>query len=112
MDIETAKLGFQILQFIATGAVGVYVYLTNRDKVTNERITRLEDDLDGKLDTHGERIATLEEAAKHSPSRNELALIHEKINRATESIGELSGEFKGVKTTLNLIHQYLLTGGK
>lgn len=112
MDIEFWKFGFQVLQFLITGALAVYVYLSNRDKVTNDRISKLEDDLDDKLDGHGERIAKLETRTENSPTHDDLSGIHEKINAVSASISTLSGEFTGVRNLLNTIHQYLLQGGK
>ncbi|MBI5659883.1 MAG: hypothetical protein HZC43_10140 [Nitrosomonadales bacterium] len=112
MDIEVLKLGFQVLQFLVTGALAVYVYLSNKDKVTNDRIGKLEDDLDLKLDGHGERISALETQTRNSPTHSHLSEIHEKINKVGSDISSLSGEFTGVRNLLNTIHQYLLQGGK
>jgi len=66
MDLELAKFLFQVLTFLMTGGIGVYVYLSNKNKVTNDRIGKLEDDLDAKLDGHIERIVALEAKAESS----------------------------------------------
>lgn len=105
------KLGFQVLQFLMTGGVGIYVYLSNRDKVTNDRIGKLEDDIDEKMDDQGQRIAKLEVRAESSPTHDDLSGLHEKINDVNASINSLAGEFGGVRNLLNTLHQYLLNGG-
>jgi hypothetical protein len=109
IDIELAKFLFQVLTFLMTGGIGIYVYLSNKDKVTNDRIGKLEDDLDLKLDGHGERIATLESSAiKH----RDLAELHEKINSVSGDMKTLSGEFSAVRNLLMMLNEYMVKGGK
>lgn len=103
MDIETAKFLFQILQFLLTGGIGIYVYLTAKNRVTNERISVLENDLDTKLDSHGERIASLEASAKGAPTHNDLSAIHEKINKVGGDVREMAGALRGVNDNLQLL---------
>lgn len=112
MDLELAKFLFQVLTFLMTAAVGVYVYMSNKDKVTNDRIGKLEEDLDNKLDGHIERIVALETKAENSLTHNDLADIHEKINKIDSAISSLSGKFTGVSNLLDTLHHYLLNGGK
>lgn len=112
MDLELAKFLFQVLTFLMTGGIGIYVYLSNKDKVTNDRIGALEEDLDRKLDGHIERIVALETKAENSLTHNDLADIHEKINKIGSDISSLSGKFTGVSNLLDTLHHYLLNGGK
>lgn len=112
MDIETIKLVVQVGQFVLTSAVGFYVYLVNKDRVTNERISKLENGLDGRLDDHADRIARLEERAKHAPTHDDLGELHEKINSVNEHLKTLSGEFTTYKGLLNAIHDFIMKGGK
>lgn len=112
MDLETAKLAFQVLQFLLTGGVAIYVYMSNKDKVTNDRITKMESDIDATLDKHGERIARMEEAADHAPTHDDLGRIHEKVNRTMELMGGLAGEMKALTSSVHLIHEHLLKGAK
>lgn len=112
MDTELMKLIFQVVQFMATCGIGIFVYLSNKDKVTNDRIGKLEDDLDDKIDGHVERIVALETRVKSSVSHNDLADIHNKINKIGTDISSLSGEFTGVSNLLNTLHSYLLNGAQ
>lgn len=136
MDIETAKFAFQILQFLLTGGIGIYVWLSNKDKVTNDRVGKIAESVDGKIDAHAERIARLEQgaescetaqrtcpvhaerlaqleaAADRSPTHEDLGRLHEKINDVSGALQTLVGEFKGVHRTLDLIHEHLLKGGR
>lgn len=112
MDIETLKFGFQVLQFLATGAIGVYVYISNKNRVTNDRITGLENDLDARLDGQNERVAKFEEALQHAPTHADLSGLHKRITEVGGDVKLLRGEFKGSKHTLDLIHEHLMNGGK
>lgn len=102
------KFGFQVLQFLLTGGIGIYVYMTNKDKVTNDRITDLEKDIDKKSDDHGERIAKLEARVEKAPTHDDLAKLHEKINEVSACVNRLEGEFIGASRTLQLIHETLM----
>ncbi|ARO88166.1 hypothetical protein EBAPG3_010470 [Nitrosospira lacus] len=112
MDIETLKFGFQVLQFVATGAIGIYVYISNKNRVTNDRITTLESDIDSRLDGQGIRIAKVEEALNHTPTHSDLGALHDRITSVGKGVDFLAGEFKGVKNVLNVIHQHLMNGTK
>jgi len=57
MDLDAAKFWFQVAQTLITAALGVYVYISNRNRVTNERISSLERDMDTRIDGHTERLA-------------------------------------------------------
>lgn len=111
IDFQLLNFGFEVFQSVATACVGIYVYLTNRDKVTNDRITNLEDGVDKRLDSHSDRLARLEEAVQHVPTHEDLGDIHTRINDVAAGLSTLTGEVNGMHTTLNLIHQYLLNGG-
>jgi chromosome segregation ATPase len=69
-------------------------------------------EIDRRLSDHRERISRLEVAADAAPSHEHLADLHERINGIAEDVSSLSGEFKGAKHTLELIHSFLLNGGK
>lgn len=108
MGVEWVTFWFQVLQFLLMCGISFYVYISNRDKVTNDRIGRLEEDLDAKFDGHIERIAALETRAESALTHNDLADIHEKINKIGSDISLLSGEFTGVRNLLNTVHTHLL----
>lgn len=103
MDIETAKLAFQILQFLITGGIAVYVYLASKDRVTNERINGLENDLDGKFDNHGERIARLETHGQNAPTHSDLGDLHNKVNTVDLKVSAQGGKLDAIDATLRMI---------
>lgn len=83
-----------------------------REITMDERFKRMEEDLEGKAPHYNERISYLEANAKKTPTHNDLAELHEKINGVSHNISQLTGEFSGVRNLLETLHRYLLNGGK
>lgn len=106
--IEEIKFGFQVLQFLITGALGFYVYMSNKDKVTNDRIGSLETEIDKKIDSHSERLARVEALTEKAPTHEDLARVYEKVNQVSACVNRLEGEFAGVSRVVNLIHETLM----
>ena len=104
MDLELAKFLFQVMTFLLTGGIGIYVYISNKDKVTNDRIGKLEDDIDDKLDIYSERIAKLEAG----PSKDDIKELHQKVNGVSDGVSALRGEFSATQRILQLIHETLM----
>ena len=57
------------------------------------------------------RLAAVEATLKDAPKHDDLAKIYERVNRLTEEVKGLAGEFAGAEHTLGLLHQFLLNGG-
>lgn len=70
------------------------------------------DELDRQMVDHGERIARMEATTEKSPTHEDLAALHRRIDAVAGAINGLQGEFKGASHTLQLIHTYLMNGGK
>lgn len=103
MSLDELKFVFQIVQTLITAVIGFYVYLTNRHRVTNERISTLEREMDARLDEHTDRLARVESKIAAAPTHDDLSKVHEKLNRVAEDTSRMSGELKGVNDTLRLI---------
>ncbi|NHC05905.1 hypothetical protein [Azonexus fungiphilus] len=69
-------------------------------------------EIDKQIASHRDRLGRLEAAAESAPSHEHLGELHARMNDIAEDVSSLSGEFKGAKRTLELIHSFLLTGGK
>lgn len=108
MELQHIALAISGANFVLTWGVALYMYLANKNKVTNERINSLQADFDGKLDNHADRIARLEVKADAAPTHDDLSGIHEKINKIGEGMYSLGGKFDGVNTLLQTIHRHLL----
>jgi len=122
MEIQHIALAISVANFALTWGVALYMYLANKNKVTNERITKLEeqmgekiqqldDDVEGRLVEYGEKIARLEEGAEHGPTRHDLGLLHEKINGVNAQVSTFSGQLSGIDATLRQIMDRIMAKG-
>lgn len=123
MNLEEMKVAFQVLQFLLTGGIGFYVYMSNKDKVTNDRITQMADvinkrfgelerDVDMKSDQHAERISSLEAQAKLAPTHDDLGKVYDKISVVSDCVKRSEGQLTAIDKNLQLIQEHLLRGHK
>lgn len=111
MNLELAKFLFQVLTFLMTGGIGIYVYLSNKDKVTNDRIGKLEDEIDSNFTNQGERIAKLETASGTAPNHADIAKVYDSLNTLAATVNQLVGENRGQSDTLKLILNQITAKG-
>jgi hypothetical protein len=108
---EALRFWLEVAQMLATGVLGLYVWISNKSRVNTERIERLENAIDARLDTHVERLVKVESAVRFGPSHQDLTHIHQRMDETAAAMNSLAGEFRAVRGTLDLIHQYLLNEG-
>lgn len=119
--LKELQTWLSIINTLVIWAAAVYTWLTNRNRVTNERITGMQTSLEDKvatlrtemdhhLDSHADRLTRVESDLKHAPTDEDIKRLHARIDDMAGDVKELGGEFKGAKHTLQLIHQYLLQG--
>lgn len=121
-------------QSLLTGAIGLYIYFSQREQVRRVALDNLERDVDGRLDlignrltqieakmteaprssrclAEGQRIATLEEAMRSAIKGADLAQVNIRIEHVNKELAELRGETKGVLRTLQNIEETLRVRG-
>lgn len=108
-----------VINILALWVIGIYTWQSNRKRVTNERLAGLEEDFDSKIEQvkdsigrQGSRLTAMEKDLQHAPTHEDLKRLHSRIDDVAGGIEGLKGEFRGTNHTLNLIHAYLLNGGK
>lgn len=112
IDYSVLRFWFDVLQFLLTGGVGFYVYLSNRHRVTNSRIRELERDMDQRLDDHHQRLARVEEHVKHLPTHADIGAVHERLNAIHGELRSLAGVVSALNRSLHLVNEHLLNGRK
>lgn len=112
MEIQHVALTISAANFVLLWGIALYMYIINKNKVTNERIGKFQEDVEKKHVDHSSRIAKLEVRGATAPSHSDLFSIHEKINQVDASVSSLAGQFKGVRHLLDTIHEHLLRGTK
>lgn len=108
MDLQIIAISLGLGNFVLNWGLAFYMHLVNKNKVTEDRIGKLEGDLLQKLDIQSQRLARLEQDSKHAPNDEDLKRIHKRIDDVDKAVSVLQGEFTGANKTLSLIHDYLL----
>ncbi len=105
MNVEALKLSWDVLQFVITSAVGIYVWLSNRRKVTQERIDKLEEHMNMRFNSQGERTTRVEAQVQNLPT---AAVIHD----LSAQVAELRGATSQLNQSLHLIQEHLLDSNR
>lgn len=103
MDIPSIALAVSAANFFLNWGIGFYVHLVSKNKVTNDRITKLENDFDTRMDGQGERIARLEEQMRTVPTHDDLSKLYDKVNATANMVSSIAGELKVVNDNLRMI---------
>lgn len=122
MEVRDLQMWLQITNTLVIWIAALYTYFANRNRVTNERISGLQQslqtridgmrtDMDHRLDGHADRLSRVEKDVQHAPSHDDLKRIHARMDEIAGAVSGLQGEFKGANNTLHLIHSYLMTNG-
>ncbi len=123
MDMAMIDFAWKVMITLVNTAGWIWMYWANRDKVTNSRITSMEDDMNNTLTTHSDRLSRLEKDVSHSPTHEDLGRIYERMSGLEHRLGgrieEINGAIKRIEgennsqtRILNLVYESLITGGK
>lgn len=138
IDYPAISLLISAANFALTWGLALYMYLANKNKVTNERINTLQVDVDKKFDdarnrltrleassVHDkaihlegccaditERVASLEQHAADAPKNDDLARLHARIDEVSGAIKHIQGESSAQTRILNLVYESLIKGPK
>lgn len=130
------KLLLDLVQMLCTGGIGIYVWWTNREKVTSARFAALEKEVaerlkkadldearqsrDGQCAEHKRRTDTLAQAYDHLhievsrlPDRREITNLDNSMKDLIKQLGQLEGRISGINRVADLMNQFLIEqGGK
>jgi hypothetical protein len=108
MDYQALDFWWKVGITVMNAGVWLYLYLLNRNRVTNERINRMETHMTESIGTHGTRLTRLESDAKHAPKPGDLARLHQRIDDVAGSIKRIEGENSAQTRILNLVYESLV----
>ena len=103
MDGEGIKLAIAVANFALTWGLAFYMYITNQNKVTNDRVGRMESEMLDKYEDHAERLMGLETAQQAQPTHKDIAALYESINRLAATVNQLGGETKHQSDCLRMM---------
>ena len=89
MNWEAAAVYWDVAQWVVTALVGLYAWITSRQRATQAEISELASATDKRLTTHAERLVKIEEQIRHLPEDSE-------IKELTANVAELHGDVKAL----------------
>ncbi|RMF14196.1 MAG: hypothetical protein D6761_09870 [Candidatus Dadabacteria bacterium] len=112
MNYDAAKFWFEVVVFLFNVSLWIYVWRSNKDKATNEKIEALERKHNDELKRLTDSLSEMDKRLVLAIGKSELEPIYDRLRGIGESFSEMAGEFKGVKRQLELIQEALINGGK
>lgn len=107
-DYEALKIWIDLAQFAVMAAIGIWMYLEKRHDKTSERISGLESAADKRHDAVDARLVRVETHIEHLPKTDDLEKLYERVRLVDHRTSHMEGEFREVRRTLGLIHEYLM----
>ena len=122
-DFTDWRLLLDGVQFVLYVVLGLYWWVTNKDKATNdsirkfeeatnERLGLLENDMDSRMDKQEIRLARTEERIAHLPTRESIGKLHARLDDLQKNNAEQRGELRGIHVAVDRIQNYLLGDNK
>jgi hypothetical protein len=111
MNYQPWIFAFNVFQFLLSSGLGIYVWWTNKEKVTNTR-----------FEAQDKRITKIESDLQH-PSCTRHQVLEEKLSSSNQTmnarldalhgdIRELTGSVKGLNRAVDLMNEYLINKSK
>lgn len=111
MTVEEKMFWLQVVHILVTFGIGIYVWASNRHRVTNQRISDLEESMDGRLDTHAERLVRLETQFRCMPTHDDLGKLYTAQNETSKQVAQLVGTVSSMNTNLSSILSHITNKG-
>lgn len=117
IDYGAWKFWLDVVQAVATMLLGIYVWLTNRHRVTIDKISALENKLDERHDRqklncghHKDRTTCLEVNMEHLPKSKDMASLGMSVNDLIGKLSKLEGRLEGINRAVDLLNRHHLDG--
>lgn len=98
MPTDELRLWAGVLQWLITGAVGVYAYLIRRDSANASDLADIRN-----------RVVTLEEKMRHTPDQNLVNALHADMKGVQARLDGIQQSLAPLSSQLDRINNYLLT---
>lgn len=112
MDYSALDFWWKVSITIINMAIGLYLFWDRKNDATTKRIEKMEGEVDRRLDDHGGRLMRVETQVEHLPKVQDMEKLYDRVRTVDQRTGHMEGEFREVRRTLGLIHEYLLTRDK
>jgi len=100
MNIGVFGEWLDVIYKIAMAVFGIWLYLDRRNDRTNLRISQLEERIDGRLDTHTERLTRVETELTKQPTHDHLAEVYREIRKTSDAVATMAITLAAMQATL------------
>jgi len=100
MNIGIFGEWLDVIYKLGVVAFGIWMYLARRNDKTNVRITKLEERLDERLDTHTERLTRVETELTKQPTHDHLAEVYREIRKTSDALATMAITLAAMQATL------------
>ena len=104
IDYPAWKFWFDVVQYLITIIVAVYVWTSNRAHARKKDMDSVKEVVVGI----GTRVTKLETGAI---SKDDLAAVYNRVNAISDQVSNLSGKMDGIGKSVDMIQEYLLNNG-
>ncbi|RMF72235.1 MAG: hypothetical protein D6740_05615 [Alphaproteobacteria bacterium] len=108
MNYEAAKFWFEIVVFLFNVSLWIYVWRSNKDKATVDKIEALESKHNDELRRMLEKLSEMDKRLVQAIGKSELTPIYDRMQVIGDAFSKMAGEFTAFKTQLGLIQEYLM----
>lgn len=108
LDYNALEFWLKFSAVLAQGVTFCWLFLINKNKVTNSRINEMEEATSNKLQAMALRLERLEADARHAPTHDDLKRVHARMDESMGEVRQLGGKLDAMAHTLRLIEEHLL----
>ncbi|WP_088699705.1 DUF2730 family protein [Halomonas campaniensis] len=101
---SAAKVAFDVIQAIFTGAVAVYVYLINKHRASQTAIKTT----NKRIDSVEKKVDSLEHQLERLPNHEDLNKLQEQMTQTNLLLAEISASQKAMARQVNRMDDYLM----
>ena len=125
------RLISDIGQIVLTGAIGVYVWWSQRSQARTDALDAMERSMDVRLDGIGDRLGRMETKLAHAPEPatcaaahvrmaalearvatgvgpDDIKRVHMRVDTVSEAVADVRGTLRRIERTMDMINQYLV----
>lgn len=119
IDYDAWRFWLSLAQAVATALIGIYVWLSNREKVTAGKfealardlragINNLEEKTGNRIGRIDHRLTVVESSCNHAITHTDLSAVYERINAVSGQLSNLAGGVSALQNSMTMIHEHLL----
>lgn len=112
LGVEHWRLILSLVHFVWAALLTIYVWVANRQRVTADRLKRLEDETEEKLNRHSIRLSCLETDIKHLPDQKAINRLSERMDTLNGTLNQFGGRLEGINRAVDLMNDFLINQGK